>query len=375
MNRVILLGNGFDLAHGRKTSYADFIKWYIGQCAKTAVKRDYVDTLIKVSPTPYYRGDRLNNDIEDWVNECYNEGLDLKKFGRPVLDLGGLNYRYPFIFQPQSRILENMLKQCSVGRWVDIEAIFYSTLIEILDANGRTNKEESLTLLNRSMHELKMQLQTYLLSLPKPTHNQDYVNILDEYILDDDIESARKGEKQRNYLYEKPKNTLILNFNYTDTIELYFDKTYKTARNININYIHGKLNDEQNPIVFGFGDELDKRYSQIENETAKGYFDYIKSFWYLRTSNYRDLVRFVDGEEYQVFILGHSCGLSDRTMLHMILQNDNCRSIKIFYHGTEMDNNYTQTTYEIARHFNDKELMRKRIVSLNKSKNMPQAKK
>ncbi len=28
MNRIILIGNGFDLAHGLKTSYANFIDWY-----------------------------------------------------------------------------------------------------------------------------------------------------------------------------------------------------------------------------------------------------------------------------------------------------------------------------------------------------------
>ena len=27
-NRIILIGNGFDLAHGLKTSYNDFISWY-----------------------------------------------------------------------------------------------------------------------------------------------------------------------------------------------------------------------------------------------------------------------------------------------------------------------------------------------------------
>ena len=28
MNRILLIGNGFDLAHSLKTSYADFIDWY-----------------------------------------------------------------------------------------------------------------------------------------------------------------------------------------------------------------------------------------------------------------------------------------------------------------------------------------------------------
>ena len=28
MNRLVIIGNGFDLAHGLKTSYMDFINWY-----------------------------------------------------------------------------------------------------------------------------------------------------------------------------------------------------------------------------------------------------------------------------------------------------------------------------------------------------------
>ena len=28
MNRLVIIGNGFDMAHGLKTSYVDFINWY-----------------------------------------------------------------------------------------------------------------------------------------------------------------------------------------------------------------------------------------------------------------------------------------------------------------------------------------------------------
>lgn len=34
MNRLILIGNGFDLAHGLKISYKDFIFWYLDECFK-----------------------------------------------------------------------------------------------------------------------------------------------------------------------------------------------------------------------------------------------------------------------------------------------------------------------------------------------------
>ena len=34
MNRLVIIGNGFDLAHGLKTSYKDFIDWYWEQRLK-----------------------------------------------------------------------------------------------------------------------------------------------------------------------------------------------------------------------------------------------------------------------------------------------------------------------------------------------------
>src|SRR5690606_31984960 len=139
-----------------------------------------------------------------------------------------------------------------------------------------------------------------------------------------------------------PKDTLIVNFNYTDTIEKYFihNGFGPPPRQFKVNYIHGKLNDPKNPIIFGFEDELDTDYNNIELEKAKGFFEYIKSFWYFKTSNYHNLVRFIEADDFQVYILGHSCGLSDRTMLNMIFEHPQCKSIKLFYHGTAESNNY-----------------------------------
>lgn len=31
MNRLVIIGNGFDMAHGLKTSYMNFINWYWDQ--------------------------------------------------------------------------------------------------------------------------------------------------------------------------------------------------------------------------------------------------------------------------------------------------------------------------------------------------------
>jgi hypothetical protein len=40
MNRLILIGNGFDLAHELKTDYNSFIIWYLKKCLTRAVEND-----------------------------------------------------------------------------------------------------------------------------------------------------------------------------------------------------------------------------------------------------------------------------------------------------------------------------------------------
>ena len=60
MNRIVLIGNGFDLAHGLKTSYADFIDWYWEQWMNKVL----------FSMVPYINDGlcsvELNNDIHSF---------------------------------------------------------------------------------------------------------------------------------------------------------------------------------------------------------------------------------------------------------------------------------------------------------------------
>ena len=53
----------------------------------------------------------------------------------------------------------------------------------------------------------------------------------------------------------------FVNFNYTNTFENYIDK----LKNSDLIYIHGKLNDVDNKIIFVFGDEIDSNYRKIED--------------------------------------------------------------------------------------------------------------
>lgn len=130
-------------------------------------------------------------------------------------------------------------------------------------------------------------------------------------------------------------------------------------------HIHGILNNKtDNKIIFGFGDEIDKDYLEIENLNNNEYLQNIKSMKYLESDSYKRLLEFINSNNYQVFIFGHSCGISDRTLLNTLFEHKNCSSIKPYYRkkddGTD---NYSEMIRNISRNFTDKASMRDRVVN------------
>ncbi|TXD67429.1 hypothetical protein ESX12_02240 [Polaribacter glomeratus] len=164
-------------------------------------------------------------------------------------------------------------------------------------------------------------------------------------------------------------SSLFLDFNYTSTIPFYIKELGNRAADYSINKIHGDLNN----MVFGFGDEIDEDYKLIENLDDNEYLKFFKSFKYFQNSKYNKLLQYIDSGKFQIFVLGHSCGLSDRVMLNTIFEHKNCRSIKIYYHQREDgSDNYSDVVKNISRHFKDKPSMRRKIVSKELSSSLPQ---
>ncbi len=165
-----------------------------------------------------------------------------------------------------------------------------------------------------------------------------------------------KHFKERNCT---PANTLILNFNYTQTA-----KQLYTRDADEIIDIHGALNNERNPIIFGYGDELDDDYKRIEKLQDNDFLENIKSVHYHETGNYRQLLGFIESEPYQVITMGHSCGNSDRTLLNTLFEHRNCISVKVYYHQREDGtDDYSQLIRNLSRNFNDKAAMRDKVVN------------
>ena len=75
------------------------------------------------------------------------------------------------------------------------------------------------------------------------------------------------------------------------------------------------------------------------------------------------MLRFINSNEYQIFIMGHSCGLFDKTLLNTLFEHEHCKSIKVFYRQIDSTNdNYMDVTMNMSRNFNDKKLMRSLVV-------------
>lgn len=162
-------------------------------------------------------------------------------------------------------------------------------------------------------------------------------------------------------LFAVPKEIMFLNFNYTDTLEYYLPEESSIVRTISI---HGQLGHEDNPIIFGYGDEICSEYKAFENSAEDEFLKNAKSIRYLETDNYRKLIEFADSDKFQVFLFGHSCGLSDRTLLNTLFEHKNCVSIKPFYYVREdKTDDYNDIVRNISRNFTDKVLMRNRVVN------------
>lgn len=375
MNRLILVGNGFDLAHGLKTSYQDFINWYLCEVVNNFHSNgSYKDTLIELN----YKSNGIRY-VPDFLPTTSKDALQVFTFL--------LENREKWSVKVKSELLLKTISKLQNINWVDFEIEYFDTLIGCQSANGAFN-EEAVKKLNIQLDYFKEKLQEYLnkqeLNLDNFDVNEDILKILKQQFnwkdLDTGFESdegkqIQKALRGSNEYGKYPDSTLVLNFNYTNTFENYLSNLRTNAyyKNISINYIHGKLNDENQKIIFGFGDEYNKHYLEFEEQKNNDVFRHIKNYWYFNTPNYRDFVRFLNNNMYQVFILGHSCGLSDRTMFRQIFEHTNCKSVKIFYYNREDEtNDFFEKTVDLGRHFTDKGKMRRKIVDFKNSNEFPQ---
>lgn len=424
MNRIILIGNGFDLAHGMKTSYNDFLKDYWENTIKQL--QSAITGNITSEGIPFENEDIRVNEIHGIYGATTK--INATNFEELLANFKSQNIDYSFK-NNFLKILTNRQKELN---WVDVEIEYYELLKKSFTDKGKRTLGYSIQQLNKDFERVKSLLEEYLLKIELDFDKSKDLNfsrtkqkiekkIYSNFNLRDfsenslnqkidleyadfikDAEAFKEGNIDKSELSAKrkllinvigtdasreifksimisqdahiffdlsPNQTLFLNFNYTLT-ELNYESppsmsTWGNEKTIEFNHIHGSnRKEDKNPIIFGFGDELDEDYKKIERLNDNDYLENIKSIKYLDTDNYKRLLEFINTGNYQIMIMGHSCGTSDRTLLNTVFENDNCASIKVFYHnkGSNKDN-FSDIIKNISRNFNDKALMRDRVVN------------
>ena len=414
MNRIIIAGNGFDLAHGLKTKYEDFINWYWENTFKKlqdCFKLVFNDGLcrIELERTGYSLYDYFHVTL--FPSEIYKYIVSLRERynGIRILEVS------PFL----SRISQSIESK----GWVDIEADYYAMLVE------RKGKKDELEKLNKDFAVIQGLLIEYLLSVQIADIDNSYFKLIsaclfapfqakdisvkakDKWIdflkrrfgdsdLIDNIklykpfdakERVKRVHEFKNAYKDQiefmgvesidgdvlphdmlyPDRIMFLNFNYTNTADFYFPDHPSFI----LNNIHGKLTKPEN-VIFGYGDESDDEYENLKKMNDNEYLRHIKTSRYLETTKYRDLLSFIESGPFQVVIMGHSCGLSDRTMLNTLFEHENCVSIKPYYYVNEQGkDNYLDIVQNISRNFTNPKLMRDRVVNKTFCEPLPQVNK
>ncbi|WAC03042.1 AbiH family protein [Lacinutrix neustonica] len=155
MNRIILIGNGFDLAHGMKTSYRHFIDSYWEKCIKEvlelAINTEYENEEIIVKQRGY--GQITATNYKDFSETLKRQNIKL-------------------IFK--NKFFQIITDNSSIHNWVDIENEYYTLL-----KNSRKAGSYSVTQLNSDFNNVKNKLVEYLKEIETNFNNdlgKEYLN-------------------------------------------------------------------------------------------------------------------------------------------------------------------------------------------------------
>ena len=402
MNRLVLIGNGFDLAHGLKTSYADFFLWYkcywvkrlheihnnIAKdplCTVVMAQREawstYISNFIRFNPeyssedifeyiindvddfditlTPFFKRIRVSIETKGWV-DIENEYYELLK-----------QYALDGVMKEEGKV--SSLR--SLNRQLDyIKELLIQYLTEIMEQDPKIIKSIK--------HEIYAPFKKEDMSVHADYHmfeeepwewedrqdkGEELMTILEKYgygvkecmeQIVSWIENEHDDSTRYPIAFMLPKNIMLLNFNYTHTAQIY-KKTDDSFEEI---HIHGDIDDKEH-VIFGYGDEMHSDFEKLKEREDGECLRHVKSIRYLEATNYKKVLRFIESAPFQVVIMGHSCGRSDRTLLHTIFEHSNCASIKLCYYRKEDgSDDYLEKIQNISRNFISMEDMRDVVV-------------
>lgn len=329
VNRIIVIGNGFDIAHGVKTSYTDLMNF---------IEHKVMSDNKRCSENHLHYSD-TNKTAHKYLSFILKSGkLEYSQcYGKSVLF---------------TRLYRDKVK---FNNWGNVEEKYFECLREI------KGNQAKLDILNEEFELLKSLLSEYLIEKESKI----------------DVNQFNPTQLFKSQHPTQEKLIGVVNFNYTSKIVDYYvnnhvDKSrdFSSLPIFNIN-IHGKLNDDDNPMIFGYGDDDSSEYLEIQNLNNNSFLSNFKTFQYLRNSNYRYIIFTLlkNNPNIKVEIIGHSSSISDKTLLKTIVEHKNVKNIEYRYHSDE--SKYFNNIHNLSRVFDENITMRDKIIPLSRTRIIP----
>lgn len=387
---ILVIGNGFDLAHGLPTKYGDFLEWVkvIKQvvkvkCGETFKDVEWGNVNNKIKELIIDRSIYGNKGIfsyEKICNELLNENIWIDYF----LQCDMYQKENWIDFESEiSRVIqtidEDMHGLSNVYKIEDkferLSNGFLHTAFNDLNMNYKNLRDRLLSDLNKLIQALEIYLCEYVEKIDCKKISPDIKDIM-AY----PFEYADKSTKN--------KISKVLNFNYTSTYEhIYFKNLEKLIENVDkadidyIDYVHGEADInhtiESNNMVLGIDEYLPddrkdkdlefiafkKFYQRIYKGTGCKYKEWVNEIqldyqgskeaeencnemikYAIKENNDEMLKHWLkvaadnrEREIYNVYIFGHSLDVTDKDILRDLILNDNVYTT-IYYHKKDNDN-------------------------------------
>jgi len=151
MNRLIIIGNGFDLAHGIKTSYHDFILDYLkASLIKCAESGNFT-----ISGPNFQRlGGYFKDDLviiklkTKYSNVDYIEKI---KEIKTIKELVEFKKKYEFNIVHSFELLQNTVNEYCTLNWVDLEDRYFDLLVKYSDQSLKSYNVEKIKFINEKL--------------------------------------------------------------------------------------------------------------------------------------------------------------------------------------------------------------------------------
>lgn len=322
MKNVLVIGNGFDIAHGLYTKYIDFynfcnaIKRVINDKRETAIREDIKEELLR-SEFMKSTANIINN------KKIINDDI-LEKMIKICKD----NYWLNCI---EERNLSND------PHWCDIEGVIADEISKFSYVTKKysSTKVRSQALMNESREIISIYKKIINYTQEKQSFKTN-VYLFKEKLLSDlnDLTwmleiylSKFLNRKSKTYKFFETLNIdYIINFNYTDT----YNKLYK--KDIPTHFIHGKIRNNDKDamnMVFGIGDRINEEDNNYEFIEFQKYYQRI----IYKTGN--DYAKWLDNDEIMnIFIFGHSVNEVDGDIIERLITRKHT-NIYIYYYDQQ----------------------------------------